>query len=83
MNNRTFIYVVAALMLFTFTTATPAQAIVPAIAWVVWGVAAGVAGTAVVVDQKTEEQHNANVGEQEQGSEIPSYALEYQATSGG
>ena len=81
MNNRTLIYVIAALMLFT--TASPAQAIVPAVAWVIWGVAAGVAGSAVITGQETEEQHTAGTGEQEQKSEIQSYALEHQPTSGG
>jgi hypothetical protein len=61
MNKRAIVSVVVAIMLFTFGTAPPAQAIVPALAWAVWGIAAGVTGIAVVADETSDhKQAKAN-----------------------
>ncbi len=61
MNKRAITFVVVAIMLFTFGTAPPANAIVPAFAWVIWGIAAGATGVAVVADRTSDhEQAKAN-----------------------
>ena len=52
MNKRAIIFVVVAIMLFTFCTAPPANAIGPlAVAWAIWGVVTGVGGAAVVAHE--------------------------------
>ncbi len=61
MNMRAVIFVMVAIMLFSVCTAPPAQAIVPAVAWAIWGIAAGVTGIAVVADETSHhEQAKAN-----------------------
>jgi hypothetical protein len=61
MNKRAISFIVVAIMLFTFGTAPPAHAIVPVVAWVIWGVVVGVSGTAVVADRTSDhEQVTAN-----------------------
>ena len=58
-----------AIMLFTFCTAPPANAIVPALAWAVWGIGAGVTGIAVVTDATSDqEQPTADNREQVQAA---------------
>lgn len=54
MNKRAVLFVAVGIMLFTFCTAPPARAIVPALAWAVWGVATGIASIAVVADEATD-----------------------------
>ena len=54
-------FVMVAIMLFSVCTAPPARAIVPAVAWVVWGIATGTAAVAVVADEtRDHEQAKAN-----------------------
>jgi hypothetical protein len=61
MNKRGMIFVMVGIMLFTFCTAPPANAIVPALAWAVWGIATGITGIAVVADRASDrEQVTAN-----------------------
>jgi hypothetical protein len=60
-NKRAIVFVMVGIMVFTFCTAPPANAIVPAFAWAVWSIAAGVIGTAVVADRTSDhEQVMAN-----------------------
>jgi predicted MFS family arabinose efflux permease len=59
MKNRSLVLVVAVVMLFTFITAPPAHAIVPAIAWVVWGIGTAVASVAVAVDVSNQKEQQA------------------------
>jgi hypothetical protein len=66
MNKRAIIFVMVAIMLSTFCTAPPARAIVPALAWAVWGIAAGVTGIAVVADE-TSDQEQATADNRGQG----------------
>jgi len=56
MNKRVIVFVMVAIMLFTVCTARPARAIVPAVAWVVWGIATGVTAVAVVADEESDHQ---------------------------
>jgi uncharacterized lipoprotein YajG len=61
MSKRAIVVVMVATLLFTFCTAPPAKAIVPAVAWAIWAVAAGATGAAVVADQTSNhEQAKAN-----------------------
>jgi hypothetical protein len=61
MNKRVIVFVMVAIMLFAVCTPPPAQAIVPAVAWVVWGIATGVGAVAVVADETSKhEEAKAN-----------------------
>jgi uncharacterized lipoprotein YajG len=82
MNKRATIFVVVAIMLFTFCAAPPAEAIVPALAWAVWGIATGVAGIAVAVDETRSDQQQAKANNQGQdvndlGTHQLSHPIEY------
>ena len=88
MNKRAIIFVMVAIMLFTFCTAPPANAIVPAFAWAIWGIAAGVSGIAVVAnenevnDNNDHEQDKASNQGQEEQKEIKKTGLESQQSPG-
>jgi hypothetical protein len=55
-----------AIMVFTFCTAPPAHATVPAVAWVIWGVATAATGVAVAADEAKGDQKQAQVNHQRQ-----------------
>jgi predicted MFS family arabinose efflux permease len=84
MNKRAIIFVMVVIMLFTFCIAPPANAIVPAVAWVIWSVAAGATGIAVVVDEtrSDHEQAQANNQRQEEPKGIKDTASELQQSPG-
>jgi hypothetical protein len=83
MVKRAIIFVVVATALFTFCIAPPAHAIVPALAWAVWGIATGVASIAVVADEtNSHEQAKANNQGQEEQKEIKKTGLELQESPG-
>ena len=83
MNKRAIIFVLVAIMLFTFGTAPPANAIVPAVAWGIWGIAAGATGIAVVADETSDhEQAQANNQGQEEPKELSNTASEMQQSPG-
>jgi hypothetical protein len=65
MKKRAIVSVMVAITLFTFGTARPAHAIVPALAWAIWAIAAGVTGIAVVADE-TSDHRQAKAGNQGQ-----------------
>jgi uncharacterized lipoprotein YajG len=69
MNKRAIVFLMVAVMLFTFCIAPPANAIVPAAAWVIWSIVAGATSVAVVADEtrSDHEQSQAN----NQGEEKP------------
>jgi hypothetical protein len=71
MNTRAVVFVMVATMLFTFSAARPANAIVPALAWAVWGIATGVATVAVVADEtRDHEQAKTNNQGHEERKEL-------------
>lgn len=83
MNKRALVFVMVATMLFTFSAARPANAIVPALAWAVWGIAAGVTGIAVVADQTSDhEQAQANNQGQEEAEELGNTASDVRQSPG-
>jgi predicted MFS family arabinose efflux permease len=84
MSKRPIIFVMVAIMLFTFCTAPPAHAIVPAVAWAIWAVAAGATGVAVVADETSNHgQAQAKTqGQEEQRKETKSTAPELQQSPG-
>ena len=83
MNKRAIIFVMVAIMLFTFCTAPPANAIVPALAWVIWGIAAGASGIAVLADETSDkDQAQANNQGQEGPKELGSTASKLQQSPG-
>jgi hypothetical protein len=73
MKMKAITFVVVATMPFTFCIARPANAIVPVVAWVIWGIATGVSGVAVVADvtKSGHEQAKAN----NQGQEVSDLAI--------
>jgi hypothetical protein len=76
MNKRPLVAVMVAITLFTFCAAPPAEAIVPALAWVVWGIATGGAGIAVAVDETRSDQQQAKANSQGQDvSDVGTYQL--------
>jgi uncharacterized lipoprotein YajG len=78
MKKRVTVFLVVAVMLFTFCTAPPANAVVvPAVAWVVWSIVAGGTGVAVVADQTKSayEQAQANNQRQEEPKGLKDTAL--------
>jgi predicted MFS family arabinose efflux permease len=77
MKKRVTVFLMVAVMLFTFCTAPPAHAIVPVVAWVVWGVAVGVSSVAVMADKtkSAHEQAQANNQRQEEPKGIRDTAL--------
>jgi uncharacterized lipoprotein YajG len=78
MNKRAASFVVVAITLFTFCAAPPAKAIVPVVAWVVWGIATGVAGVAVAVDETRSDQQQAKANSQGQDvSDVGTYQLSH------
>jgi len=77
MRKRAIIVVMVATMVFSFCIAPPANAIVPVLAWVIWGIAAGATGAAVVADETGDhEQAQANNQGQEEPKEIKNTASE-------
>jgi uncharacterized lipoprotein YajG len=83
MNKRAVIFVMVAVMLFTFCVAPPANAIVPALAWAIWGIAAGVTGIAVVADETSDhEQAKADSQGQEERGGTKNLASELQQSPG-
>jgi len=83
MSKRAIIFVMVAIMLFTFCTAPPANAIVPAFAWVIWAIAAGGTGVAVVADETSDhKQAQANNQGQEEPKELSNTASEMQQSPG-
>ncbi|HVO83060.1 MAG TPA: hypothetical protein VMU60_01420 [Syntrophobacteria bacterium] len=66
MNKRVIVFVMVAIMLFTFCIAPPAHAIVPAVAWVIWGIAASATGVAVVADETRTDHEQAQAKDQRQ-----------------
>jgi hypothetical protein len=64
MNKRAIIFVMVVIMLFTFCIAPPANAIVPAVAWVIWSIAAGATGIAVVADETRSDHERAQANNQ-------------------
>jgi predicted MFS family arabinose efflux permease len=66
MKKRVTVFLMVAVMLFTFCIAPPANAIVPAVAWVIWGIVAGGTGVAVVVDQTSSDHEQAQANNQRQ-----------------
>ena len=83
MNKRVIVSVMIAIMLATFGTAPPANAIVPALAWAVWGIAAGVTGIAVVADETSDhKQAQANNQGQEEPKDRSKTASELQQNPG-
>ncbi|MBP1725570.1 MAG: hypothetical protein H6Q51_868 [Deltaproteobacteria bacterium] len=73
MNKKAITFVMVAILLFTVCTAPPANAIVPAAAWVVWSIVAGATGVAVVADEtrSNHEQATAN----NQGQDVNDLAI--------
>lgn len=86
MNKRAVVFLVVAIMLFTFCAAPPANAIVPALAWAVWGIAVGVTGIAVVANEANDnddhEQAKANNQAQEERKGMKNTASEFQQSPG-
>ena len=83
MHKRAIISVVVAIMLFTVCTAPPAQAIVPVVAWAIWGVAAATTGIAVVANEAGDhEQDRADNQGREEQKEIRRTGLESQQNPG-
>jgi hypothetical protein len=86
-RNTSLVLLVAAIMLFTFITAPPVHAIVPAFAWVIWGIGAAVASVAVVADgsnqkeQHVQKQHEADDPGGEEEAITPS-GFDVQALNG-
>jgi predicted MFS family arabinose efflux permease len=66
MKKRVTVFLMVAVMLFTFCIAPPANAIVPAVAWVIWGIVAGGTGVAVVADQTRSDHEQAQANNQRQ-----------------
>ena len=66
MKKRVTVFLMVAVMLFTFCIAPPANAIVPAVAWVIWGIVAAGTGVAVVVDQTKSDHEQAQANKQPQ-----------------
>jgi predicted MFS family arabinose efflux permease len=66
MNKRAIIFVMVAIMVFTFCTAPPAHAIVPVVAWVVWGIATAATGVAVTADKTRGDHRQAQASDQRQ-----------------
>ena len=67
MKKRGTVFLMVAVMLFTFCIAPPANAVVvPAIAWVIWSIVAGGTGVAVVADQERSNHEQAQANNQRQ-----------------
>ena len=82
MKKRSLVLVVVGIVLFTFIAAPPAHAIVPAFAWVIWGIGAAVSSVAVWVDVgKQKEQHEAS-DQGRQGEELKPEGSDMQVHEG-
>ena len=67
MKKRVTVFLMVAVMLFTFCIAPPANAVVaPAVAWVIWSIVAGGTGVAVVADQERSDHEQAQANNQSQ-----------------
>jgi uncharacterized lipoprotein YajG len=67
MKKRGTVFLMVAVMLFTFCIAPTANAVVvPAVAWVIWGIVAGGTGVAVVADQTRSDHEQAQANNQRQ-----------------
>ena len=67
MKKRVTVFLMVAVMLFTFCIAPPANAVVvPAVAWVIWSIVAGGTGVAVVADQTRSDHEQAQANNQRQ-----------------
>ena len=84
MNKKAIVFVMVAIMLVTFCIAPPANAVVPAVAWVIWGIAAGSTGVAVAVDEtRSDHDHGqANNQRQEEPKGIKNTASDLQQNPG-
>jgi hypothetical protein len=84
MNKRVIVFVMVASMLFTFCIAPPANAIVPAAAWVIWSIVAGATGVAAVADETKgdHEQAQANNQREEEPKGAKDTAAELQQSPG-
>jgi len=70
MNKRAIVFVMVGIMVFSFCTAPPANAIVPALAWAVWTIAVGATGVAVVADQRSEHEQATAKNQGEDGNDV-------------
>jgi len=67
MKKRVTVFLMVPVMLFTFCIAPTANAVVvPAVAWVIWGIVAGGTGVAVVADQTRSDHEQAQANNQRQ-----------------
>jgi uncharacterized lipoprotein YajG len=65
MKKRVTVFLMVAVMLFTFCIAPPANAVVvPAVAWVIWSIVAGGTGVAVVADETRSDHEQAQASNQ-------------------
>ncbi|MGD8370863.1 MAG: hypothetical protein PVF76_04330 [Syntrophobacterales bacterium] len=84
MSKKSITLIVAVFMLFSFSIAPPAQAFVPAAAFIVVGIGAAVAGTAAYMNEtkKEEAQQEANLQQQKQDQETEHVTFDFQVGSG-
>jgi predicted MFS family arabinose efflux permease len=84
MNKRVIIFVMVAIMVFTFCIAPPAHAIVPVVAWVIWGIATAATGVAVAADETKgdHKQAQANNHQQEEPQGVKNTASALQPSPG-
>jgi predicted MFS family arabinose efflux permease len=83
MSKRTIIFAIVVIMLFTFSVAPPAHAIVPLAAWAIWGIAVGVTSVAAVAKKTSDhEQAKAKNQAQEDGKGMKSTASQLQESPG-
>jgi len=68
MKKRVTVFLMVAVMLFTFCIAPPAKAAVflPPLGWVIWSIVAGGTGVAVVADQTRSDHEQAQANNQRQ-----------------
>jgi fatty acid desaturase len=68
MKKRVTVFLMVAVMLFTFCIAFMVKAVVPLFVWAVWAIGVGVTGVAVVADKtkSAHEQAQANNQRQEE-----------------
>jgi flagellar biosynthesis component FlhA len=68
MKKRGTVFLMVAVMLFTFCIAPPAKAaaFLPPLAWVIWSIVAGGTGVAVVANQTKSDHEQAQASNQRQ-----------------
>jgi len=68
MKKRVTVFLMVAVMLFTFCIAPPAKAaaFLPPLGWVIWSIVAGGTGVAVVADQERSNHEQAQANNQRQ-----------------